>query len=524
MNAAEQLLGMYASLPSEKQAQLVEQVQQVIGHRRWVPQEGPQTEAYFSLADELLFGGQAGGGKSDLLCGVALNEGHNSVIFRNGLKNVADLERRSSQIVGSSDNLNTTKHYFDLEEGRSLEYGSLDKPGAEEDWQGRRRDLHLFDEAAQQSKSRIQFVLGWNGSAVAGTRARVIYATNPPLSAEGNWLITWFAPWIDPMFPNPAKAGELRWFVNDKEGDPIWVPKPGRYKTKEGVISSARSRTFIPSALSDNRYLRDTNYRARVEALPEPMRSALLEGNFMAAREDGANQLVPTEWIRLAQVRWQKAHKNYRRMVALGVDVAQGGPDKTCLAPLLTDNFFDIPLVEMGINTKDGPAVASLVVKTQRNGAPIGIDMTGGWGGDAATQLRQSEVDVVGIVNSEASGACDPDTGIFYYNLRAEMQWEMRRALNPTSGEGIMLPPGPKIMAEAAAAQWHLKGGKIIVQNKQEIKKALGSSPDIWDAIVNAWHIRGRGLAKLAHTGGKARPKWASSMPEADPHSIDGVG
>lgn len=523
MNAAEQLLGMFGSLPPEKQVEALEQTRQILGHRRWVPQEGPQTEAYFSLADELLYGGSAGGGKTDLLVGLALNEHHNSVIFRNGLKNVADLEKRTGQIVGSMEDISTTKHIADIGDGKSVEFASLDLPGSEEDWQGRRRDLHAFDEAAQQLKSRVQFVLGWNGSAVPGTRARAIFATNPPLSAEGNWLITWFAPWIDPMFPNPAKAGELRWCVNDKEGDPIWVPGPGRYKTKEGKVSSARSRTFIPSSLQDNRYLRDTDYRSRVEALPEPMRSALLEGNFMAAREDGANQLVPTEWVRLAQIRWQKAHKNHRMMVSLGVDVAQGGPDKTCLAPLMTDNFFDEPIVELGINTKDGPAVASLVVKNQRNGAPIGIDMTGGWGGDAATQLRQSEVDVVGIVNSEASGAADPDTGIFYYNLRAEMQWEMRRALNPTSGENICLPPGQKIMAEACAAKWFLKGGKILVQKKEEIKKELGSSPDIWDAIVNAWHIRGRGLAKVAHQG-KARPAWANSMPEADPHAIDGVG
>src|SRR5665213_2289777 len=37
----------------------------------FIPIPGPQTEARNSLADELLFGGQAGGSKSYLLVGVA---------------------------------------------------------------------------------------------------------------------------------------------------------------------------------------------------------------------------------------------------------------------------------------------------------------------------------------------------------------------------------------------------------------------------------------------------------------------
>jgi hypothetical protein len=37
-----------------------------------VPNVGPQTEAYFCEADELFYGGQAGGGKTDLLIGLAL--------------------------------------------------------------------------------------------------------------------------------------------------------------------------------------------------------------------------------------------------------------------------------------------------------------------------------------------------------------------------------------------------------------------------------------------------------------------
>ncbi len=44
----------------------------VQGARKWVPNPGPQSEAFYCKADVLLYGGQAAGGKTDLLGGLAL--------------------------------------------------------------------------------------------------------------------------------------------------------------------------------------------------------------------------------------------------------------------------------------------------------------------------------------------------------------------------------------------------------------------------------------------------------------------
>lgn len=487
---------------------------------KWVPQVGPQTLAYFSDADETLFGGSAGGGKSDLLVGYALNEAKNAVIFRNGLGSLRDLESRAVSIMGHRDGFNSTFHHWDLGEGRSLEFGSLEVVGSEQSWQGRRRDFMGFDEAAQMAKARVQFVMGWAGSAKAGAKTRVIYATNPPLSDEGNWLVVWFAPWLDPMHSKPAKPGELRWFVNDKDGDPVWVAGPGKHDRGDGTISEAKSRTFIPSRLGDNAYLRDTDYRSRVENLPEPMRSAMLNGNFMAARKDHAFQVLPADWIRAAQARW-KDDGDKQPMMALGVDVAGGGSDRECLAALHVGNWFARPKIAEGVDTKDGSATAGRIVAAQRNGAPIAIDMTGGWGGAAKEALRSSEVDAHGIVFSSASGDVDKSTKIPYANKRAEMYWEFRQALDPNGVERIQLPPDAAILAEGTATRWKLQSGKILIESKEDIRSRLGSSPDIIDAIVMAWHIRGRGLAKQRQ--GNQPPSWAKQPEaEANPFSIDG--
>ena len=50
--------------------------------RPWVPNVGPQTEAYYSEADEIFYGGEAGGGKTDLGIGLALTEHKRSLILR----------------------------------------------------------------------------------------------------------------------------------------------------------------------------------------------------------------------------------------------------------------------------------------------------------------------------------------------------------------------------------------------------------------------------------------------------------
>ena len=49
-----------------------------------MPLPGPQTQALQTEADVLFYGGAAGGGKSDLLIGAALNEHTRSILFRHG--------------------------------------------------------------------------------------------------------------------------------------------------------------------------------------------------------------------------------------------------------------------------------------------------------------------------------------------------------------------------------------------------------------------------------------------------------
>ncbi len=90
--------------------------------------------------------------------------------------------------------------------------------------------------------------------------------------------------------------------VSDPDGKDVEVdgPEPFEFAGEEKPVIP-HTRTFIPAALRDNPFLRDTGYAATLDALPEPLRSAVRDGNFMAARDDDQWQLIPTMWITIRQ-------------------------------------------------------------------------------------------------------------------------------------------------------------------------------------------------------------------------------
>ena len=489
----------------------------------WLPNPGPQLDAMMSKADLLLYGGSAGGGKSDLLIGLALTEHERSVIFRRAYVDLRGIEERLLQIRGTRDGYNASDMVLRTEDGRLLEFGALEKPGAEMSWQGRPHSLIGFDEGAQLSEAKVRFVMGWLRTTKPGQRTRVVIASNPPIGAEGGWLTSWFAPWLDPLFPNPAAPGELRWTVTLPDGTIRWVDGPGQWvilgedeaeATTEDIIKGmaleALSRTFIPARLDDNPHLKGTNYRAQLQSLPEPLRSQLLHGDFLAGREDAANQVIPTAWIEAAQARWAKGKPAGAKMLCLGVDVAQGGSDETVLAPLY-GAWFDTLIKRKGIDTKDGPSVSALVIATMRDRCKVNIDLTGGWGGSARDHLRAQGVNVDGIVFSAGTQARTKNATLAYANVRSELWWSFREALDPESKDDVALPPDRRLAAQLASPTWRLQGERILIESKDDIRKRLGSSTDDADAVILAWHQRGYAIAEETY-----RAKFSRREPRRD--------
>ncbi|RWF71877.1 MAG: terminase [Mesorhizobium sp.] len=477
------ILRAYEALPAEEQKAIVSQAKALAGHKVALPNPGPQTEAYFSEADETFYGGSAGGGKTFLICLLALNEHQNTLILRRIGKNLKGIKRELLGLLGSRDGLNESAGTWTHARG-VIDLGHCEHEGNKEDYQGIPHDLKAFDEITQFTESQYTYISGWCRSADPNQRCRVLATGNPPSTAEGQWVIRRWGAWLDPTHANPAKPGELRWFTTidgeDTEVDRDYVGPKGE---------RPRSRTFIGSVLEDNPDLAETGYAATIEAMPEPLRTMLREGRFDIGADDDLWQVIPSDWIRQAQTRWKPDGFKGLKMTALAADVAQGGPDKSSFAARYGTWFSEL-VRKKGIETPDGPSIGAEVFKIRRDACPVIVDVGGGYGGDAVRFLKDNSVTVIGFNASHASTARTADKSLGFANKRAEAIWRFREALDPgqEGGSPIALPPDPMLVADLVAYRWKPVGaGNIQIESKEEIRKRIGRSPDDGDATIMCW-------------------------------------
>lgn len=440
-----------------------------------------------SQADELFFGGAAGGGKSDLLLGLALTQHKRSLILRRVATYLKGMTDRLKQI-GAGKTLWRGSGWggtmMDPVRKSLVELSGCESEDDKFNYQGVPHDLVGFDEASHFSKSQFQFISAWNRTVDKQQRCRVVLVGNPPMSPEGRWIVEEWAPWLDQHYPNPARPGELRWFTTI-EGKTQWVDGSAEI-THKGQKLKPRSRTFIPSRLSDNPILSATDYGAKLQALPEPLRSQLLFGDMNAGVEDDEWQLIPTEWVRMAQQRWREGPPEGVPLSCIGVDIARGGRDKTVISKRYGTWFARLAKFP-GASTPDGPTTAMRITADYDGEAQINIDNTGGWGTSPLDLLKDKHHKKVnGIIFSSATDFTDKSKKLQMVNLRAAMYWKLREDLDPNSGQGLALPPDPELLSDLCSVRYKPMTSGIKVELKEEIIKRLGRSPDCADAVVLA--------------------------------------
>lgn len=471
----------------------------------WRPLPGPQTMAYESKADVIGFGGAAGGGKTDLAVGLAITEHYRTQMFRREGPQLTGIIDRLAEIVGGRDNINGKPTVYDDGE-RKIEFNSMPNLGDETKYQGRPKDLLVIDEAANFLEQQVRFVKGWVRTTRPGQRTRVLLTFNPPTNAEGRWVIDFFAPWLDKKHHlYPTTPGALRYvYVDPDSGKDVWIEDddarlfvliggqrvydfdPLAYRPEE--IIKPESRTFIPSRITDNPFLVSTGYMAQLQALPEPLRSQMLLGDFEAGMEDDPWQVIPTKWVDLAMARW-KERSPRGEMLSMGVDVARGGRDNTVIATRHktpeTSNWYDRLKMHPGTETPNGNVVAGLVIGEARDNAPIHLDVIG-VGASPYDVLATAGQPVYGINVSEKARATDKSGRLQFFNLRSQLWWQMREDLDPANDRGVALPPDPDLAKELCAPRWELSGLTIKVESREDIVERVGRSPDRASALILA--------------------------------------
>jgi hypothetical protein len=478
----------------------------------------PQRLALESLADVVGYGGAAGGGKSDLLLGLAGTQHHRAIIFRREFTRLSALIERSREIYNASgdahsrDSYNENLHRWRLRDGRLIEFAAMKDEKDKFNYQGRPYDLYSFDEVTEFTESQFRFVIGWNRTTRPGQRCRVLVTFNPPMDESGDWVTRFFLPWLAYLaprtyqHPNPAKPGELRWYTTI-DGKDVECDGPEPFE-HQGELLEPKSRTFIPASLKDNPVLEAQGYAATVNAMPEPYRS-LLKGQWGAGTVANPWQLIPTSWVRAAEARHRGRPTPIAPLNSVGGDIARGGKDRMSIAKLYGNWLAPLECYP-GREITDGPKGATLLLPYVLKGIPVGVDIIsiGSSVYDSLIASADRKAELVRGINfgAGAEGRTSRNGKLHFKNIRAAAYWMVREALDPENGDDMALPDDPELREELCAPRFMVTAAGIQIEPKEKIIERLGRSPDKADALALAFYNLTIKKAPIVAPAGTTRP------------------
>lgn len=156
----------------------------------------------------------------------------------------------------------------------------------------------------------------------------------------------------------------------------------------------------------------------------------------------------------------------------LGVDVARFGDDRTVITPR-QGLFCSKPIILRSARTEEICGQIARIA-TQWNPDAIFVDGSGGYGAGVVDTMLRAGYNVI-----EVNGAGVPDDPR-YYNKRAEMYFNACKWVK----ERGTIPDIPELVSELCAPTYWLHNNKMQIEEKEQIKKRLGFSPDVSDSFV----------------------------------------
>ncbi len=236
---------------------------------------------------------------------------------------------------------------------------------------------------------------------------------------------------------------------------------------------------------------------------------ARVEGEFP---EQGEYNVIPLGWIEQAQDRWPDVVPDRKEPIVLGVDVARGGMDLSAIAVRQGAKILSIET----FSNMDGPLLAGeIAVRYRRlkaSRANIDIIGLGAAVEDALKDPVYHDITVVPVNVATSSDVLDSDGNRKYQNLRAELWWTLREALDPKTKDPLALPPGDSLLGDLAAPKYDFRKGWIQVEAKEDTKKRLGRSPDEGDAVMLTFAPKTTSTVLTFSTQPIARPYQINSF------------
>lgn len=325
------------------------------------PQPGPQTELERTDADEILFGGAAGPGKTTGSIG-ALRErvklrGYHAIVFRRSSPELKNAIARAKEIYRDGRSVGRfafapfapaplarfvqagsggTMHFPAW--GSTIQFGHCNNDDDYLAHMGQEYDDIIFDEAPDFTRTQYENLISRRRGIINGIVRRVIVTANPPEESQpGNeWIRQKWAPWIDlnatveawegfdeggldatgdyqpPRTVRLVGLAERRDEQGNKlpparSGQVLYVAKNAagveRFSAEPFVWNgvAAGKRTFIAATLRDNPALLDANpdYVQSLRNL-DPVRRQQLEAGDWTVRR-GAGTMFRREWFEVVE-------------------------------------------------------------------------------------------------------------------------------------------------------------------------------------------------------------------------------
>lgn len=245
----------------------------------WTPQ--PRQAAFMErFEDEALYGGAAGGGKSDALVCEALRQVHiphyKGLILRKTFPQLAELIDKTLHYYPRAfpaARYNESRHTWHFPSGAKIIFGTMQHTKDRTNYQGQAYDFIAFDELTHFTYEEYSYLFSRNRPNGPGTRVYIRSTANPGGVGHG---------WVKERFITAGRPMRTIW-------EDVEVAFPDGHREVR-----RKSRIFVPSSVFDNPALlrNDPDYITRLASMPEAERNALLYGNW-----DSFTGQVFTEWV-----------------------------------------------------------------------------------------------------------------------------------------------------------------------------------------------------------------------------------
>lgn len=240
----------------------------------------PKQAAFMARPEwEALYGGAAGGGKSEALVMEALRQvkipHYRALILRKTFPQLAELIDKSLRYYARAfpaAKYNDSKHAWTFPSGAKIRFGDLQYEQDKVKYQGQSFDFIAFDELTHFTWEEYSYLFSRCRPNGPGTRCYIRATANPGGVGHA---------WVKERFITAAPPMTTIWQEVEYRG-PDGQVKRGR-----------RSRVFVPARVTDNQKLleHDPGYLLNLAALPQAQRAALLDGNW-----DSFSGQVFSEW------------------------------------------------------------------------------------------------------------------------------------------------------------------------------------------------------------------------------------